>query len=1256
MRVSGWKCATAIWWCVAVSVVFGAAPAQGATIFVGAGGDLQAAINAAQPGDTILLQEGAEFVGAFLLPVKPAGDPITLRSSAPDSLLPLHGERVTPAHARLLARIRSGSSGSALRTAPGTRGWRLQYLEFAANDGGYGDLIQIGDGSYDQSTLASVPSQFVLQHLYVHGDPLVGQKRCIALNAANVTIRDSFIAECKTVGQDSQAIGGWNGTGPYVIENNYIEGAGENFLLGGAAPGIQNVIAEGIIFRRNHVSRPLSWRLPIIPTPYPVQAAASTGGSLAAGTYGYRVVARRVVGQGTMGRSTAAPEVTATVADGGTVTITWTAVPDATQYRVYGRTAGGQTMFWTVSGTTFVDDGRAGTAENVPTSRGTVWLVKNLFELKNARNVVVEDNVFENNWQQAQAGYAIVLTPRNSGNGCSWCLVEDVRFERNIVRNVAAAFNILGYDSPETSGQARRITLRNNLVYDVHRGLGGNGWFLIVGDEPRDVIIDHNTIEFEGTTLVNVYGGTSTAPRPIYGFVMTNNATMHGKYGMGGSYFAYGNDILNNYYPDAIFLANYLAGGTASRYPAGNHFAGLLADQLTNAAAGDFSLRADSFLRGAGTDGLDIGADVDAIAEGTAGVIEGRGAASKMAPSARFTASCTDLACSFTDTSTDADGTVAAWNWTFGDGATSSQQNALHTFNAAGTYSLTLTVTDSDGLTGTASQYVTVTAPNTPPSAALTASCTGMVCTFTDTSVDTDGTIVERHWSFGDGATGSAATETHTFAAPGTYAVSLDVKDDRGGTDRTTTSVRVGESIHIGSLTGAITTWKTYWSADMVLSLHDGNEQPVSGIAIAFEWTGAVAKLASCVTNAVGQCTIKSGTLSAKRPSVTLTVTAVSAPAYSPSANHGVPGPGAAITLELPKPIPPSAHIGRLTGATTTWSTYWSTAMVLTLHDENENPVAGATVAFEWTGAVVKLASCLTNDAGQCTVKSGTLSAKRPLVTLTVTDVAAPLRVYTPAGNHDVPGPGAAITMDLSGVTVPPPTSLTPAAHLGGLTAQTTAWSVYWSTEVLISVHDEMERPLPGATVSYEWSGALVKSASCVTTDAGECRVESGTLGQTTSRATLTITAVSAPSRPYQAAGNHYVPGPGAAITVNYTTAPPPLEAGAAASHVGALTGAITTWNTYWSTEMVVTIHDTEEAPVAGATVSAAWTGAVVKSASCITDSAGRCTMKSGTLSGKNLWVTLTVTGVAALSLAYDPTAAHAVPGGAAITLTKPVQ
>ncbi|HVF53903.1 MAG TPA: S8 family serine peptidase [Actinomycetota bacterium] len=79
------------------------------------------------------------------------------------------------------------------------------------------------------------------------------------------------------------------------------------------------------------------------------------------------------------------------------------------------------------------------------------------------------------------------------------------------------------------------------------------------------------------------------------------------------------------------------------------------------------------------------------------------------APTANFTQSCTNLACNFTDTSTDSDGTVVAWSWNFGDGSTSTLRNPSKTYGTAGTYSVVLTVTDDDGATASKTASVTVT-------------------------------------------------------------------------------------------------------------------------------------------------------------------------------------------------------------------------------------------------------------------------------------------------------------------------------------------------------------------------------------------------------------------------------------------------------------------------------------------------------------------------------------------------------------------
>ncbi|MCU0991010.1 MAG: metallophosphoesterase, partial [Xanthomonadales bacterium] len=80
-------------------------------------------------------------------------------------------------------------------------------------------------------------------------------------------------------------------------------------------------------------------------------------------------------------------------------------------------------------------------------------------------------------------------------------------------------------------------------------------------------------------------------------------------------------------------------------------------------------------------------------------------------PIAGFLFDCSALACDFSDTSSDADGTVSGWSWSFGDGATSTLRDPTHSYAIAGDYTVTLTVTDNDGATDDASAAVTVDEP-----------------------------------------------------------------------------------------------------------------------------------------------------------------------------------------------------------------------------------------------------------------------------------------------------------------------------------------------------------------------------------------------------------------------------------------------------------------------------------------------------------------------------------------------------------------
>ncbi|HTM02144.1 MAG TPA: hypothetical protein VL173_01465, partial [Vicinamibacterales bacterium] len=254
---------------------------------------------------------------------------------------------------------------------------------------------------------------------------------------------------------------------------------------------------------------------------------------------------------------------------------------------------------WRVTAPHFTDAGRdAGTAGKIPSP--TTWSVKNLLELKNASGVVIEANLFENNWAGGQPGYAIVFTPRNQDGKAPWSRVDSVRFSHNIVRHVASVFNMLGTDNLKPSGPGRDIVIDNNLFVDVNGAAwgGGQGDFIQLGDGVADVHAEHNTVDHTGR-MVSVYGKPST------GFVFRANVIRHNAYGVMGAAASPGTLTFERFLPGAVFEQNIVAGGDSKRYPPGNTFiaAGAFDQEFENAGAGDFHSR-----KGAGT-----GADVATI-------------------------------------------------------------------------------------------------------------------------------------------------------------------------------------------------------------------------------------------------------------------------------------------------------------------------------------------------------------------------------------------------------------------------------------------------------------------------------------------------------------------------------------------------------------------------------------------------------------------------------------------------------------------
>ena len=218
------------------------ADAFAATTTVAAGADLQAAINAAGPGDVLVLQAGARYVGPFTLPPNPSGPPITIRSSA---VLP--ERRIGPQDAALLPTLASPVAWAIL-DGTNASNWQLDGIAFEPVVDGSGEVILLQDST-----------NIYLDRLLIVGG-VNGQKRGIRGNGQKITLTRSYIANIARTSQDSQAFCAWDGAGPYTLTNNYLEAASENVMFGGADSKSPDRIPSDISIEGNYFTKRLEWK------------------------------------------------------------------------------------------------------------------------------------------------------------------------------------------------------------------------------------------------------------------------------------------------------------------------------------------------------------------------------------------------------------------------------------------------------------------------------------------------------------------------------------------------------------------------------------------------------------------------------------------------------------------------------------------------------------------------------------------------------------------------------------------------------------------------------------------------------------------------------------------------------------------------------------------------------------------------------------------------------------------------------------
>src|SRR5437868_1750927 len=510
-------CSIHKWIAVILVLVAGTLTARASTITVPVGGNIQSAINAAQYGDTIVLQAGAIYTANLVLPLKSGTGEIVIQSSRLSELP--DGVRVSPAQSALFPKSQSVIPAEpVVKTVAGAHHYRFAGLEFSTANASVViyDIIRFGGGRDVQTSLDQVPHHLVVDRCYIHGFDIQDTQRGVTLNSSESTISNSYISEIHTDGIEAQAVGAWNGPGPFHIINNYLEAAGENIMMGGSDSASVELMPGNIEILRNYLFKPLSWK---------------------------------------------------------------------------------------------VGD---------PSYAGKHWTVKNLLELKAARNAVIDGNVLENIWTDAQDGKAILFTVRNQECTAPWSTVANIRFTNNTLKNAEGALNMLGMDNEVTASfgkcnpasssvRGTGLYISNNLFYNI------NGPFMQLNGF-YNVTLDHNT-SFQKYNTYTLYGEQSL------GYISTNNLTIENPWGIFGDGGYIGTAALTQYTPSYVFSKNLMVSASSSANPAGNFYPSAVSNVgFVDFAGGNYALSPSSPYHNAGTDGKDVGVDFVQLNAAQAGV------------------------------------------------------------------------------------------------------------------------------------------------------------------------------------------------------------------------------------------------------------------------------------------------------------------------------------------------------------------------------------------------------------------------------------------------------------------------------------------------------------------------------------------------------------------------------------------------------------------------------------------------------------
>jgi hypothetical protein len=543
-------------------------PAPGTTMTVNSGRALPSALTRANCGDTVQLQAGATFTGIFTFPAKSCDDGhwIVVRSSTNNANLPAEGTRLTPCYAGI-----SSLPGRPAFNCASTNNVLAKLV-----------MAEVGSGPV---VFASGANHYRLIGLEI-----------TRLGGTGVVSSLSSIASSGTASS-------------IIFDRVWMHGTAQDETTRGIELGGSTYfsIVDSFFTDFHCISRTGSC----------TDAQAINGGLGNEPMGPYKIVDNFLEASGEN-----------ILFGGGAATVTPADIEVSRNHMF-------KPLTWMPGQPGFIGG-----------TDGNPFIAKNLFELKNAQRVLLDSNIMEDSWGGfSQVGFAILVTPKNPGgtSPCTVCQITDVTIRNNSISHVGAGLQIA--NGPSDNGalafDGERYSIHDIIVDDIDGvKYTGPGEFAQISTGPgaailQNVSVNHVTA-FEPSTLFIIGDELATDPQ-MSNVSFTNSIVNAGIYpvwstGSGGTANCAVHDsplttfsaCFSSYTfsTDAIIAPS--ASYSESKWPAGNFFpTTVTAVQFVNyngGNGGDYHLQPASPYKGLGTDGKDLGADVDAVNSAIAGV------------------------------------------------------------------------------------------------------------------------------------------------------------------------------------------------------------------------------------------------------------------------------------------------------------------------------------------------------------------------------------------------------------------------------------------------------------------------------------------------------------------------------------------------------------------------------------------------------------------------------------------------------------